>query len=161
VKRAATVLLLSQHLAELYCTLQLYQAKCSASCATATNRQYDSFLDAHIILHCYLHTVAYCYHNASTLQAIAYTLSHIVGEIVPAILLIVAGLPLGMSPFLVLFVGEYNLLKCTTACCRNSLTNHYFSSCSCYLITFADDHYTCFYSHYCYYHCCLLYSCLI
>jgi hypothetical protein len=53
------------------------------------------------------------------LQAITYTLAHITGEIVPAILLIIIGLPLGMSPSLTLFIGVHTqrlrpILSCSS-----------------------------------------------
>jgi hypothetical protein len=47
-------------------------------------------------------------------QAITYSLAHIIGEIMPAVFLVVLGLPLGMSPFLVLFIGkvQHICIKC-------------------------------------------------
>jgi hypothetical protein len=43
---------------------------------------------------------------ANMKKAIICTLGHITGEIMPSILLLLFGLPLGMSPFLILFIGE-------------------------------------------------------
>jgi sodium/potassium-transporting ATPase subunit alpha len=37
-------------------------------------------------------------------QAIAYTLGHIAGELIPTVLLLAAGIPLGLSAFLILFI---------------------------------------------------------